>query len=954
MYKKNKIRAIVAFAVALAFIMPGAAMFANIDDLENNIEEIRTTVITRDVVWEYSNGLFWPMDADRLENGNTLIADYGNNRVIEIASNGSIVWEYSTGLDHPKDADRLDNNNTLITDRNNHRIIEVTPDKNIIWEYGIFPDLYYPEDADRLENNNTLISDSYNNRIIEITSDGDIVWEYSTSLDRPTDADRLENNNTLITDKGHKRIIEITSDGSIIWEYSTDISGAPWDAYPREADRLENNNTLIADTGNNRIIEVTPDGNIVWEYNTGLDWPCDADRLENGNTLITDCDNNRIIEVDTSSEYTLTVNIEGSGTVAKDPDQATYLEGTVVTLTANANPGWNFSHWTGNLTGSDNPTNITMDSDKIVTAYFFTDSGVSPPEEEWNRTFGGTKHDHGRSVQQTTDGGYIIIGHTNSFGTNDDDYDFYLVKTDAYGNETWNRTFGGTDIDWGYSVQQTTDGGYILTGVTKSYGPGGHDCWLIKTDANGNMIWDKTFGTRFADYGYSVQQTTDGGYIIAGRTNSFSDEFIDYDFWLIKTNAYGNMIWNKTYGFSGKNIEEAYSVQQTTDGGYILVGTTCDFRILDFNLYVVKTDADGKKIYDRTLGEINSKEWGFSVQQTTDGGYILTGSKGVILPLHAYDIWLIKMDEYLRIEWDKTFGGIDKDWGYSVQQTTDEGYIIAGSTESYGAGGIDCWLIKTDANGNMIWDKTIGGSNDEWGYSVQQTIDSGYIIAGSTDSYGAGRLDFWLIKVEEEGDNTPPETPERPEGPTEGMIGVEYTFSTSTTDPEEDKVSYLWDWGDETPTEWTDFYDSGVTVHANHIWNEINEYNITVKAKDVHNVESNWSDSKKIHIIGPVLEIGNITGGLFKVNAVIKNIGSADATDVDWSIKLDGGLIILGKETIGTIASIPAGNEALIKSDLIFGIGRTTITVAAECAEGSSANETANAFVFLFFIKIPY
>jgi len=197
----------------------------------------------------------------------------------------------------------------------------------------------------------------------------------------------------------------------------------------------------------------------------------------------------------------------------------------------------------------------------------------------------------------------------------------------------------------------------------------------------------------------------------------------------------------------------------------------------------------------------------------------------------------------------------------------------------------------------------------------------------------------------------PPETPEQPDGPTEGIVGVEYIFLTSTNDPEGEQVSYLWDWGDETPTEWTEFYDSGENATASHSWDEPGDYNITVKAKDVYNEESDWSDTLTVCILidSPILEIGNITGGLFKVSTVIGNIGGVDANGVNWSITLDGGLILFGKETSRRIVSIPVGEEKIISSSVILGFGKTVITVSTETTESSDTAER-DAFVFLFFI----
>ena len=268
-----------------------------------------------------------------------------------------------------------------------------------------------------------------------------------------------------------------------------------------------------------------------------------------------------------------------------------------------------------------------------------------------------------------------------------------LIKTDSDGNEQWRKTFGGTYHDYGDSMQQTMDGGYIIAGYTRSYGAGKYgkyDIWLIKTDSGGNEQWNKTFGGNSSDMGHSVQQTTDGGYVITGHTYSYE---ASSDVWLIKTDSGGNEQWNKT--FRGTDYDDARSVQQTSDGGYIITGYTMSY-----------------------------------------------GAGG-------YDVWLIKTDSSGNEQWNKTFGGKYSDEGYSVQQTIDGGYIITGCT-CYN----DVLLIKTDSDGNKQWSKTFGGTDRDWGNSVQQTIDGGYIIIGGTYSYGAGHLDVWLIKVR--GENQPP------------------------------------------------------------------------------------------------------------------------------------------------------------------------------------------------------
>jgi uncharacterized delta-60 repeat protein len=359
------------------------------------------------------------------------------------------------------------------------------------------------------------------------------------------------------------------------------------------------------------------------------------------------------------------------------------------------------------------------------------------------KTYGGAYYDGAYSVRQTSDGGYIVAGYTYSFGAGD--HDLFLIKIDANGNIQWDKTYRGTSIDYAHSVQQTSDGGYIVAGGTWSFGAGWVDIFLIKTDANGNIIWAKTYGGTYRDVAYSVQQTSDGGYIVAGWTNSIGAGYSDI--FLIKTDANGNRIWAKTYG--GTSWDEAYSVQQTSDGGYIVAGYTRSFGAGSADIFLIKTDANGNIQWAKTYGGTYWDE-AYSVQQTSDGGYIVAGGT-YSFGAGWVDIFLIKTDANGNIIWAKTYGGGSYDYAYSVQQTSDGGYIVAGWTNSIGAGYSDIFLIKTDANGNRIWAKTYGGGSYDYAYSVQQTSDGGYIVAGETESFGAGSGDIFLIKTDANG-----------------------------------------------------------------------------------------------------------------------------------------------------------------------------------------------------------
>ena len=361
----------------------------------------------------------------------------------------------------------------------------------------------------------------------------------------------------------------------------------------------------------------------------------------------------------------------------------------------------------------------------------------------FTKNFGGNLWDYGNSVQQTIDGGYIITGEISS--SENGSSDIWLIKTDSEGQEEWNQTFDGNDRDYGKSVKQTVDGGYIIIGSTGSdyY----YDVWLIKTDPKGTEEWNQTFDGDNKDYGNSVQQTIDGGYIITGEISSSGNG--SSDVLLIKTDQQGQEEWIQTFG--GSDYDIGNSIEQTYDGGYIITGSTRSYGNGSSDVLLIKTDQQGQEEWIQTFGG-GYIDIGNSIKQTSDNGYIITGytqSYGN----GSRDVWLIKTNSQGNEEWNQTFGGSYIDIGNSIQQTIDGGYIITGSrgTDYYS----DLWLIKTDYQGNEEWNQTFGGNDYDFGNSVQQTTDDGYIIIGHTKSYGNGGYDIFLIKTDSEGNTEP-------------------------------------------------------------------------------------------------------------------------------------------------------------------------------------------------------
>jgi len=360
------------------------------------------------------------------------------------------------------------------------------------------------------------------------------------------------------------------------------------------------------------------------------------------------------------------------------------------------------------------------------------------------KAIGGSLTDIAFSVVQSSDGGYVVVGGTQSFGAGG--WDIYVVKIDSSGNVVWAKTIGGSNDDGASSIIRSSDGGYVIAGWTDSFGAGYEDIYVVKLDSSGNVVWSKTIGGSSLDEAWSIIQSSDGGYVIAGYTESFGE---GGDMYVVKLDSRGNVQWTKTIG--GGNDDVAISIIQSSDGGYVVAGYTESFKYSQgaggYDMYVVKLDSSGNVLWTKTIGG-SSDDYASSIIQSSDGGYAVAGytrSFGA----GSEDMYVVKLDSGGNVLWTKTIGGSSYDVAHSIIQSSDGGYVVVGSTRSFGAAGYrDIYVVKLDSSGNIQWTKTIGGSSDDFAYSIIQSSDGGYVVAGLTQSFGAGNPDFYVLKMD--------------------------------------------------------------------------------------------------------------------------------------------------------------------------------------------------------------
>lgn len=360
---------------------------------------------------------------------------------------------------------------------------------------------------------------------------------------------------------------------------------------------------------------------------------------------------------------------------------------------------------------------------------------------EFSHTYGGFASDGGFDFIELEDGGFLIAGYTYSEGSGD--ADILIINTNEKGIIRWTKSYGGMGSEYAYSCTQTKDGDFLITGYTTSFGAGGKDMFLLKIDNNGNEVWMKEFGGEDWDVGKSVCVTRDNHYLVCGFTRSFTEG--EEDIYVIKTDSDGNEIWSKSYG--GERLEMGNSIFEAEDGSYFIGATSGTYQGGNSDIYVIKTDRDGKQIWDKTYqgnGELGyGFDWANEVKPSSSGGYLITGNTDCN---QLMDACLINVDKDGEDKWQASIGPGFYHFGSESIETQEGQYVIAGTVRML-ASGSDIYLAKFKADGTIDGKERIIGAGDDYCVGVCQTRDGGIALLGYTDSFGKGKFDIFLIKL---------------------------------------------------------------------------------------------------------------------------------------------------------------------------------------------------------------
>ncbi len=433
----------------------------------------------------------------------------------------------------------------------------------------------------------------------------------------------------------------------------------------------------------------------------------------------------------------------------------------------------------------------------LLLLFFVTSPGYSQlPSLQWQQSFGGTNGDILYSLEQTSDGGYLLGGYSLSgtngnktsvnFGTAGLNGDFWVVRLDASGNKLWDKTYGGTNDEPLFCLRATADGGFVLGGSSNSGISGNksarrfgsRDFWVVKIDANGGKTWDASFGATGDDILFSLQQTSDGGYILGGYSESgiggnktspnYGTAGEDADFWVVRLDANGTNLWDRTYGGSGD--DRLASLQEVAGGGFILAGSSSSPASTNspvdgtktgtnyggYDYWIVRLDAAGNQLWDKSYGgSADDGALNVQIRQTTDGGFIVGGESfsGVSgnktsASFGSSDYWVLRLDANGDKVWDRSYGGTFNEALTALAQTADGGFMLGGLSDSGVSGNksstnygfSDCWLVRVNASGDKLWDQTYGGASQDGklNVSLQPTSDGGWLLGGDSESGVSG------------------------------------------------------------------------------------------------------------------------------------------------------------------------------------------------------------------------
>ena len=370
----------------------------------------------------------------------------------------------------------------------------------------------------------------------------------------------------------------------------------------------------------------------------------------------------------------------------------------------------------------------------------FTFQKASSQSIVFNRTYSCPEYNYGRSAVETPDGGFLAVGASSNPSAGNTDV--YLLHTDSAGNVLWEKRYGGTGIDFGTSLEMTSDSGFIVAGYTSSYGAGTYDLYLLRLNQSGDTLWTKTFGGTDWDFAWSVQQTADKGFVVVGETNSSGAGNIDV--FLVKTDSTGQTQWTKTYG--GTDEDAGHFVRECITGGYIITGYTKSFGNGNDDVYLIRTNDNGDTLWTKTFGT-DSSDQGYCVQSLADSTFIIAGYAGHGVN-GSEDGYIIKTDSLGNSLWTRLYDidSLNDRLNYVIP-TYDNGYMFTGKMQSnlYGLGGSDLYILKTDLGGFYAGSKVFGYKNNDEGFSVRATKDHGYIVCGIFSSILS---DLYLIKTD--------------------------------------------------------------------------------------------------------------------------------------------------------------------------------------------------------------